>query len=236
MEVGLRMKMLESNRKEGNLWHGAPVWRTAWPSQAADLATWLQGTKTTLRSVRVFAPELLEINDAEHRIYLAFQGLPIHRRVENTFLDTLLPSDDQGIIEQSWQIGVDWPRPYQNYLECHDEPIFVPDIEGTLQAGSSLWFAQTSQPNVRIEVIGSSSPEPTEPSDGTAVATNVRLLLHETQGREIRTKISFFRDAVIAARVEISGKAMEELPIEKGLVLVDVKPNEISYIDVGFPG
>jgi hypothetical protein len=220
LKVDLRLESVNGSwGSPDRLWQGAPVWRTAWPSHAADLATWLQGTRTKLRSSRIFAPELLEIDDAEHKIYLAFQGLPLHRRVETAFLDTLLPANEDGIVEATWQVAVDWPRPYQSYLESVDEPWLVPDPGGELLAGTSLWFAQTNQPHVRIELVRSGDDF-------------LRIVLHETHGKETRARLSFFRDAAAAARVACDGQSLEELMVENGSVVVDVKPYEISYVDV----
>jgi hypothetical protein len=219
VDLRLKMRILEPSRSATNLWQWAPVWRTAWPSQAADLATWRQGTKTKLKKTKFFAPELIEIDDAEHRIFLAFKGLPVHRRIETTFLDTLLPVSESGEVDQAWSIGVDWPRPFQSYLELLDEPWLVADSGSPLSNGSSLWFAQASQPNVRLELRG-------------ATDDKLRVVFHETQGREVKAKLSFFRDAISAARVEHSGNSIEELEVENGQVLILAKPNEISFLDV----
>jgi alpha-mannosidase len=237
LDIGLRMNLIDSQKSNENLWLGSPVWRTAWPSQASDVAAWLQGTKSKMKSVQFFAPELIEIDDAEHRIYLGFQGLPLHRRIESSFLDTLLPFDDDGNVEQNWSIGVDWPRPYQNYLETLDEPCFISDEKGSLQTPSGLWFAQTNQPNVRIAFIGISPSCGVGNSGGSEVRqSRSRLLIHETNGREVRTKLSFFRDAVSAARVDVMGASIEDLVVENGQVIVDVKPNEIGYIEIAWNG
>jgi alpha-mannosidase len=223
VDLRLRMKLAEPSRGDSSIWQGAPVWRTAWPSQAADLATWRQGTKTKLKRTTFFAPELIEIDDAEHRIFLAFRGLSVHRRIESTFLDTLLPVNEIGEVDQVWSIGVDWPRPFQTFLELLDEPWLISDSGAPLLNGSSLWFAQANQPNVRLELRGRTDDK-------------LRILFHETQGREVKAKLSFFRDANSAARVEHSGNCIEELEVENGQVLILAKPHEISFLDVNLGG
>jgi len=219
IDLRLRIEMLDYqvNSKQA-LWDRVPIWRTAWPSQAAALSAWIHGTKTKITSSPFFAPELIEVDDVEHRIYLTFAGVPIHRRVDMSFLDTLLPIDSHGVCEQQWQIAVDWPRPYQSYLESLDTPWMIADNAGSLQAGSSLWFAQANVPNIRVDPLASSD--------------RLRLVLHETMGKQGRAKLSFFRDATSAARVDHQGNVIEDLEVDKGQVVIDFKPNEISYIDV----
>ncbi len=220
VDVRLRIEMLNYQvTPQQDLWHGVPIWRTAWPSQAASLSAWVHGTKTRIANSPFFGPELIEVDDAEHRIYLTFAGIPIHRRVDMSFLDTLLPIDRKGVCEQRWQVAVDWPRPYQSYLESLDKPWLVGDNAGALQAGSGVWFAQANVSNVRIDPLSSQD--------------RLRIMLHETMGKEGRAKLSFFRDAKTAARVDHQGNIIEDLQIDNGQVLVDLKPNEISYLDIG---
>ncbi len=220
VELKLQIEMTDKTLDPARgLWEIVPIWRTAWPSQAASLSTWLQGTKSPVSASPFFGPELLEIDDAEHRLTLVYPGLAVHRRVDLSFLDTLLPVDENGVCEHRMQIAADWPRPYQSYLEFLDQPWLVADSSGPLQAGHSLWFAQTSAPNVRIDPLRSDD--------------SLRLMLHETMGKEGRVRLSFFRDCNSASRVDFQGNMIEELQIEKGQVIIDLKPNEISYLDVG---
>jgi len=220
IELKLRVDMLDTKLDPTRgLWDRVPIWRTAWPSQAASVSAWLQGTKTKISALQFFAPELMEIDDAEHQLSLVYPGLSVHRRVDSSFLDTLLPTDENGVCEHRMLIAADWPRPYQSYLEFLDEPWLVRDNAGPLRAGTSLWFAQTNAPNVRIDPLRSNH--------------SLRLMLHETMGKEGRVKLSFFKDATSASRVDSQGAMIEELQIDNGQVIVDLRPNEISYLNVG---
>ncbi len=220
IDLKVRIELVDTKLDPARgLWDRVPIWRTAWPSQAASLSAWSQGTKTTISASQFFAPELIVIDDAEHQLSLVYPGLAVHRRVDLSFLDTLLPSDEKGICEHRMQIAADWPRQYQSYLEFLDQPWLLPDNAGPLRAGTSLWFAQTSAPNVRIDPLKSNE--------------SLRLMLHETMGKEGRVKLSFFKDAASAMRVDFQGNMIEELQIDQGQVIVDLRPNEISYLDVG---
>jgi hypothetical protein len=219
IDLKLQVEMVDTKLDPARgLWDRVPIWRTAWPSQAASLSAWLQGTKTPITTSQFFGPELLEIDDAEHRLDLVYPGLSVHRRVDMSFLDTLLPTDGNGACIHRMQIAADWPRPYQSYLEFLDQPWLVADKAGPLRAGNSLWFAQTSAPNVRIDPLSSND--------------SLRLMLHETMGKEGRVRLSLFQDCNAASRVDFQGNMIEELQIDKGQVIVDLKPNEISYLDV----
>ena len=47
------------------------VWRTAWLNEGASLSAWQQGIKGKIGLPLQSTVELIEIDDAEHRIYLA---------------------------------------------------------------------------------------------------------------------------------------------------------------------
>jgi hypothetical protein len=213
-------------------WHLSPVWRTAWPSPTTTISTWIHGAKTKAQGpksngLQFYAPDLIELDDAEHRLYLTTCGAPIHRRVDSLFLETLIPMTDARTATHSFRLGMDWPRPYQTFLESIEEPWLVPDDQGTFQAGGSLWMVQVNQPNVRLtcrELL----------RDDTSKPNGIRLMIQETQGKSTPCKISFYRDAQTASKVQIDGSVIESLSIESGEVVLPMAANECSFVDIHF--
>lgn len=215
-----------------SLWNLAPVWRTAWPSPTTTISTWIHGAKTKAQAAKAnghqfYAPDLIELDDAEHRLYLTSGGSPIHRRVDSLFLETLVPMIDSQTANHRFRLGMDWPRPYQSFLESLEEPWLVADDLGTFQSGGSLWMVQVNQPNVRLacqKLLHDSNSKP----------NGMRLMIQETHGKSIKSKLSFYRDALVANKVQIDGTTSESLEIDSGEVTLPVTANECSFIDIRF--
>jgi hypothetical protein len=59
-------------------------------------------------------------------------------------------------------------------------------------------------------------------------------MIQETHGKSIKSKLSFYRDALVATKVQIDGTAIESLEIDSGEVTLPVTANECSFIDIRF--
>jgi len=247
VSVSVTLESELADPENDSLWHLSPVWRTAWPSPTTTIATWIHGAKTKAQGAKsnglqFYAPDLIELDDAEHRLYLTTGGSPIHRRVDSLFLETLVPILDSRTASHSFRLGMDWPRPYQTYLESLEEPWVVADDLGTFQSGGSLWMVQVNQPNVRVACqkllrdsvskLDSSKPDSSKPD--SSKPNGIRLMIQETQGKSIKSKLSFYRDAVLATKVELDGTVTESLDIDAGEVTFSVAANECGFVDVLF--
>jgi len=217
---------------DNSLWQLAPIWRTAWPSPATTISTWIHGARTKAQGPKVngstiYSPELVELDDAEHRLYLTTVGAPIQRRVDSMFLETLVPSDTDEIASHRFRIGMDWPRPYQTLLESLEGPWQIEDSLGEFQSGASLWMVQVNQPNVRVTCEHLLMDFNSKPN-------GIRVMIQETSGRSANSRLSFYRDVTTASKVQIDGSVIDMLSIDSGEVILPVKANECSFIDVSF--
>ncbi len=106
-------------------WAGVPVWRTAWPSDAATLRTWPQTIPTKAASATVFCPDVMEVDDAEHRLHLMFGGQNVHARQESRYLDTHLGNGESGSI----LAGIDLPDPLQAHAAWCQKPLVFSGFE-----------------------------------------------------------------------------------------------------------
>ena len=232
VSVCFKIDQNEDISDNNGLWQLAPVWRTAWPSPATTISTWIHGARTKAQGPKangstIYAPELIEFDDAEHRLYLTTIGAPIHRRVDSMFLETLVPSDREVIASHRFRLGMDWPRPYQTLLESLEAPWQIEDSLGDFQSGGSLWMVQVNQPNVRVtceHLLMDSNSKP----------NGVRVMIQETSGRSANSRLSFYRDVTTASKVQIDGSVTDMLTIDSGEVILPVKANECSFIDVSF--
>jgi hypothetical protein len=88
-------------------------------------------------------------------------------------------------------------------------------------------MVQVNQPNVRVacqKLLRDSVSKP----------NGIRLMIQETQGKPIKSKLSFYRDAVVATKVQLDGTVTESLDIDAGEVTFSVAANECSFVDVLF--
>jgi hypothetical protein len=117
--------------------------------------------------------DLIEIDDAEHKIYFATRGLSFHRRLGANMLVTALPIRPTGRSQSHFSIGMDWPRAWETAIDRTCEPWILPPVDlamGSGQSGSpavgsraaavdsGAWLAQCNSPNVRFTVIDPGPP------------------------------------------------------------------------------
>lgn len=223
------------------------VWRTAWQNESAILSVWQNGAKTKMNAPLQNAIELIELDDAEHRIYLAAHGLAIHRRLGTRFLGSVLPVDESGNSIASLSLGLDWPRPLATALDQMDSPwVIEPSaaaLSGTASnvADSGAWLAQCNLPGVSFQWT---DPSPVVSPDALAVIPSDSELetqrtvrtgdacvwVTETLGSSGTARISFFRDVEQAWRVDSQGREFDTLKIVDGQILVPLRAYEQSRI------
>ncbi len=212
------------------------VWRTAWQNEGASISAWHQGIKGKLQSPLQGTVELIEIDDADHRICIATQGLSAHRKSGSRFLISYLPVDSEGRTRSRLAIGLDWPRPYETAIDQCDVPwlVEVPPVSTKTETGA--WLAQSSLSNVNIAwddfrpVLEPSRMPDVESDAWTGQQADACIWLREIRGKSGSAKLSFFRNVAEAWRVDCQGREFDTLSIVDGQVVVAVQANEQSRI------
>jgi hypothetical protein len=213
------------------------VWRTAWLNEGSSISAWQNGIKGKLPSPLQSKVELIEIDDAEHRIYIAPRGLSAHRRLESRFLISQFPLDSSGKANVRFSIGLDWPRPYETALDQCDTPWIV-NGEFALDSkpDSGAWLAQCSLPNVHFffadpKPVLDESQIPANQADVlSGHQGDLCLWVQETQGKSGTGKLSFFRDVAEAWRVDSQGREFDTLTIIDGQIHFSISALEQSRI------
>ena len=214
------------------------VWRTAWQNESASISAWYQGIKGKLQSPLQGTVELIEVDDADHRIYIAPMGLSAHRRFGHRFLISHLPISDTGSVTARFAIGLDWPRPYETAIDQCDEPWLVEDgpKSNQNQPDEGAWLAQCSLSNVNMawdNVAPTLDPNRLPESDRevwTGQQADACVWLRETKGKFGTAKISFFQNVAQAWRVDCQGREFDTLTIVDGQIEVAVQAHEQSRI------
>ena len=212
------------------------VWRTAWQNEGASISAWYQGIKGKLQAPLQGTVELIEIDDADHRICIAPRGLSAHRRSGSRFLISYLPIGKDGSTRSQFSIGLDWPRPYETAMDQMDSPWIVEDILEPQKTDQGAWLAQCSLSHVNL-AWDDVRPvlEPNMLPDGesdlwTGQQADACLWLREMRGKAGSAKLSFFRRVREAWRVDCQGREFDTLTIMDGQVVVAVQANEQSRI------
>lgn len=226
-EIRLTESVLKERESAGGLWRLSPIWRTAWPSQAASLSTWELGAKTSIHSATFSTESPIEIDDLEHRIDVQWNIGSLHHRIDYSFIDTLFTTDEQGVACGKGRIAVDWQRPYQASLEFQSLPWIVEDNRALLNVGTSVWFAQSNLPNVTFSITDWKTVEQDVPE-------GIDLRIQETSGKSCNAKLAFFKDVTSANIIQIDGTIMEELKVVEGEVLIPLRNHQVSLIRLQF--
>lgn len=212
------------------------VWRTAWQNEGSSVSAWYQGVKGKLQGPLQGTVELIEVDDADHRIYIAPRGLSAHRRSGSRFLISHIPVDGDGKSKASIAIGLDWPRPYETAMDQCDTPWLIEDAFAGDKPDTGAWLAQCSLSNVNLAwddarpVLDAKFFPEDEQDTWTGQTADGCIWLREMQGRRGSAKLSFFRNVSEAWRVDCQGREFDTLTISDGQVVLEVQAYEQSRI------
>ena len=212
------------------------VWRTAWQNEGSSVSAWYQGIKSKLQAPLQGTVELIEIDDADHRICIAPRGLSAHRRSGSRFLISYLPMDESGKTRSRFAIGLDWPRSYETSLDQCDKPWMIEDGFQTGKIDAGAWLAQCSVSHVDLAwddfrpLLNPASFPAAEADTWTGKPSDACLWLRELRGKRGQAKLSFFRNVKEAWRVDCQGREFDTLSVVDGQVIVEVQAYEQSRI------
>lgn len=217
---------------------GFPVWRMVWPSEAATIAAWSQGAKMKLPSPLQCGVELIEIDDAEHRIHFATCGLSMHRRVGHSGLASVLPIDRTGSFHSRFAVGIDWTTPWATAIDRMGPDLFSVSTSKSLPKSShshdpGAWLARCNMSNLHFRWIDPKPPlglnastnvEPGTPEITAPIEDSVSadgcLWMVETSGKSGTARLGCIRPIERAWRVDFRGLEYDKLKVEDGEALV----------------
>lgn len=225
-------RALEIEVDGGKTGSAYPVWRTAWHNDSATLNVWQQGVKGKFMPALQSLPELVEIDDIEHKIYVVTTGAPVHSRFDTRYLVTDCSAQSRGT---KLAIGVDWPKPLETARDFLDEPWTIPVHFSEKVADHGAWLAQSSQANVQIGWVEPLTNETSAAAPDTQTPDAI-IWLHELQGKRTQSKLSFFRNIEKAWRVDGTGKKYTELETDNGVTSISVRPFEYCRVALRWSG
>jgi hypothetical protein len=199
-------------------------WRTAWANISGIVSIWQHGTKTTMPTGWSYCPSLLEIDEADHREYLLPNGISRHCRLDERFLDSLLPTEN-GVGTFRFGIGLDLPRSRQTCMDHFAKPFSIEGPSMELQAGPSAWFVQCTPSQIHVELVASLGRPGTPPQ-------GMRIRLQDHAGRSTVASVDLFRKPRKASTIDSEGKIWTDLVIEDQKVKIPLKAHESAMVDI----
>jgi hypothetical protein len=205
---------------------------------------------------------LIEIDDAQHKVYYATGGLSYHHKPASNQIQSLLPIHPDGSIRTKLYLGIHWQRPWETAIDLFQEAwTMLPEIDSGFAARgvqtrhgipSSGWLAQCNHSNLRFSFLPVSPPE--LPSSGgiadqgkvsggvSGVYTNGQEVVHadallwvcEGMGKASTAKISLPKSVRQAWKVDFCGQLLDKMSIEGESLIVPYSAWEKCAIAVVF--
>jgi alpha-mannosidase len=208
-------------RPAGEPWNSYFASRLAWSDEAISFRRGVQWTSRETTRERIESPEWVEISNGADNMVCVPLGLPFHRRVGPTWLDTLLVTSSENRRQFQFAIALDCLYPTQTAvaLATAGRPSFA-KLPGPLSDGRG-WFLHVSAKNLLMTHC--------EPLCGERAGIRCRLL--ETEGRHAEAMLSAFRSFRSARTTDFRGNAKSVLSVNEGKVSLEVGPHRWVQIE-----
>lgn len=216
-----------------------PVWRMIWPSEAASLSLWAASNKSKWLLPLQANTELIEIDDAQYKLYVATGGLSIHRRFGPNQLVTVLPISKDGTVDVRFFIGLQWQRPWETAIDLFQEPwVLQPKNSASpSSAPQSAWLAQCNHPNLRMTFLSSDLVVPNQEGgqlDNEFFQPDSLISVLETAGKSGTAKISLPKKPTEAFKMNFTGQTSDKLEILDSSVSFPYGPKERCVVGVSY--
>jgi hypothetical protein len=201
---------------QGSGWTNAILSRVAWRDEGATIrrgASWVG--RPTVREP-IDSAEWVEIDELDGRTTIFPLGLPFHRRIGMTMLDTLLAAAGETHIRRQFAIGLDVDYPTQLALALLTADAASATKSLNRPGIERGWYLHVDAKNVVMTHV--------EPL--VAPRAGVRLRLLETEGRAVQGTLAAFRPLVTAQEIDFRGSVVRSLRTESGAVSLHLEPHQ----------
>jgi len=217
-----------------------PVWRMIWPSEAATLELWSHGNKCKWLGPLQANIELIEIDDAQYKIYFATGGLSYHIKQGGNQLQSLLPVAADGSIDAKFFIGINWQRPWETAIDLFESPwVLPPEVQpsgssalASSKLPSSGWLAQCNHANIRFSLLPCENLLYKDAE--RTVQPDWLIYLCEGAGKSSTAKISLPKSLRSAWKADLSGQLLDKIQVQGPELFVPYAAWEKSVIAVVF--
>jgi hypothetical protein len=199
----------------GELWSSYYASRLAWLDEAATFRRGAQWLARETSRERIESPDWVEIAGVTGNIVCFGLGLPYHRRVGLTWLDTLLCVAGESARRFQFAIGLDCSYPTQTALA-----LLTASVPESTQLPFKLtqsrgWFLHLGARNLIMTHI--------ELLDGERTGIRCRIL--ETEGRSVETTLTAYRPFRSAQITDFRGAPSQVLSVVDGAAQLEIDPH-----------
>lgn len=215
---------------DGNPWNQYFCVRFAWDNSSAAVTRCLVDEASEIGGDRFETTEYIEIADESERLTIIPHGLPFHRKTGPRMLDSILIVHGESQRRFPFSIAVDQSYPLEAARDATLPQLMVPTEQGPPRGGTSGWFMHIDARGV--EILGIDDlPQSTEPE---VEQHGFVLRILETEGRARTARLKLFRTPISAQTRTLSGERQQTLVLEGDAVLCDLRPYELTEIELRF--
>ena len=218
----LEIELDEIAELKSDPWNCYVANRIAWKDEAASVACDLNQTRVSMGDrKRLDAMNYVDIRNGSESLTVFPDGLPFHRRVGLSSMDTILAVRNEPARKLTLGLGVDVPYPLQEAMGRAVPPVMA-DGGYSPPNAPSAWLFRLQAKNA----IATSW----RPLTGDHGNLEVRLL--ETAGRAAQVKLQAFRPIAAAWLVDLSGNKVRDCQVEDGAATLELGAREWSLMRV----
>ncbi|MCC9601410.1 hypothetical protein LOC67_12715 [Stieleria sp. JC731] len=208
--------------------------RTAVAAEASIIKALVRDKIHTTNARRIVSPLGVVIDEAEKQTLVCGHGLPLHRKVGDRFLDTVVAIAHQSNETVPFQLsyGIDCPQPIAAARGLIAPPLTKPLPANEKGKTNQAWLVHTGSPDVQITKMQTSRR-----TDGRLAC---RLTLVQTRPKNTKVKLQFATFAHAAFHADGSGieRSLEALPetvrCDDGAVSLNLTSHEAADLIVVF--
>ena len=197
---------------EGDVWKNYFASRIAWAGDAIALRRGVQWTARETAREQIESLEWIEINDGIGTLTNFALGLPFHRRIGLTRLDSLLIVPGEKRRRFQFALAIDEKHPTQTAL-------------GLVTAGKRSAVQLPNPPTGWFLHVGAKNVLLTHVEPLAAPQAGICLRLLETEGRDTRTTLAAFRPFHAARTTDFRGQSTGVLSVAGGRAQFEIGPH-----------
>lgn len=204
-------------------WNCYYALRFAWGDETAELYQTQHESRQRVGSGKFESPLYVDVALDEQHTTILTGGLPFHRRVGMSMLDSLLIT--RGERSRHFQVGIgfDLAQPLHDARALLLDPSWLANQPGPLRSAQHGWLFHLDNRQVVATNL--------EPIVEQGVVRGLRMRLLESSGRASRVTVSGFRPFQSAKQTDFLGREATECGLDNGRIRVELSGHEWAQLE-----